>query len=179
MTTTLEPLVSLRRHASGAPWTVAELAGLVDRLLASAGVEGEKTVTERTVRFYVSREVLEPPFGRGPGSAWGYPHLVELLAARLAQRSGATLEQVADRRRSLSPTELERWVVDDLGVALAAPHDPLQPEPRVAPPARQIVIEPGVELHLAGDHPLAADERRLGVIVARLAREVAPRTQES
>jgi len=36
-----------------------------------------------------------------------------------------------------------------------------------------------VELHVAGDHPLATDRRRLDAVVERLARDVAPRTQET
>jgi hypothetical protein len=177
MPTTLEPLVSLRRHAAAAPWTLAEVAALADRLLGGADHGSERPISERTVRFYVARGVVAPPFGRGPGSAWGYPHLVELLAVRICRRAGESLEAIAGRRDGLTLEALERLVADGLGVVAA----PAEPSPRAATlpaPDRCITVAPGVELHVAGDHPLAADPERLDALVDRLARDVVPRTQE-
>jgi hypothetical protein len=158
---------------------VAELAELADRLLEAAGQPPERPTTDRTVRFYVTRRVLQPPFGQGPGSAWGYPHLVELLAARLAQRAGEPLEAIATRRATLSPEALERQAAQDLGVAVPGPVDRSPPVSHPAGVARQVVVEPGVELHLAADHPLSRDDERLGTIVDRLAKDIASRIQET
>ena len=179
MTTTLDPLVALRRHAASAPWAVAELAELADRLLGASGDANDRPTSERTVRFWVARGAVGAPFGRGPGTAWGYPHLVELLAVRLAQRAGEPLTAVARRRETLAPEALEAWVAGTLGVAVPPPADPPQPVDLPPAPARRIAVAPGVELHVAGSHPLAADLRRLDAVVDRLARDVAPRTQET
>lgn len=177
----IEPLVALRRHAAQAPWSVAELAALGDRLLGAAGLLPPRPTTERTVRFYVSRGVMRPPFGRGPGSAWGYPHLVELLAARLAQQEGESLEQVAERRRRCDDAALEQFTADRLGAT------PIE-EPAGAEPAGEAsagsawlrhAVAPGLELHLAADHPLAGDSRRLGALLERLAREATSSAPES
>lgn len=179
--TRVEPLVALRRHAAGAPWALDELAGLADGLLAAAGHEPPRPTSERTVRFYVSRGVVRSPFGRGPGSTWGYPHLVELLAARLAQQDGETLDQAAERRRALDDAALEEFSASRLGrVPLELPEGADHADPMVTGSAwRRHVVAPGLELHLAASHPLAGDPRRLGAILEGLAREAASSAPES
>lgn len=175
----VEPLVALRRHAVLAPWAASDLAALADRLLAAAGHPPPRGTSERTVRFYVGRSVVRPPFGRGPGSTWGYPHLVELLAARLAQEDGESLDGVAERRRALDEAALERFVADRLGtVPLTDPAPPAR-EPLPVAAWHRYPVAPGVELHLAADHPLVGDSRRLGALLDGLAREAAPPAPES
>lgn len=176
----VEPLVALRRQAALAPWAVGELAALADRLLSAAGHPPPRGTTERTVRFYVGRSVVRPPFGRGPGSTWGYPHLVELLAARLAQEDGESLDGVAERRRALDEAGLERFVADRLGaVPLVSPEAAAAEPPPPSAAWHRYPVAPGVELHLAAGHPLAGDSRRLGALLDGLAREATPPAPES
>jgi hypothetical protein len=179
MPTSAIPIVTLRRQAREAPWAVGELAALADRLLSAAGHAPERPTTDRTVRFYVSRAVVQAPFGRGPGTAWGYPHLVELLAARLAQQQGDSLDAIALRRGQLTPTALEEWTARALGAALPE----LAPAPRHDPPLGEAwsrhAVAPGVELHLADDHPLRRDTARLGALLDHLRREVVPSPEET
>lgn len=180
MGSTAEPLVTLRRHGGDAPWTVAELAALTDRLLTAAGARPPKPTTERTVRFYVTRGVVQVPFGRGRGSSWGYPHLIELLAARLAQQGGETLEAIVERRVRLSADALERHTANRLAVPLPAPSDPASTLPApVSAGWRRFDVRDGVELHLQDDHPLLRDSRRLGTLLDGLREETGPSSEES
>lgn len=179
MTATAQPLVSLRSHASRAPWSLGELASLADRLLAAAGRAPDRPTSERTVRFYVSRAVVQGPFGRGPGSAWGYPHLVELLAARLAQQAGESLDTIALRRGALAPDALESWTADALGAPLPPPLEPVQEghDPVLDEWAR-VVLVPGAELHLAQSHPLRRDPARLGLLLDQLRHALSPSPED-
>jgi hypothetical protein len=180
MASSAAPLVTLRAQGADAPWTIGDLAALADRLLTAAGAAPPKPTTDRTVRFYVTRGVVQVPFGRGRASSWGYPHLIELLAARLAQLDGEALEAIADRRVRLSPVALERHTADRLAVPL--------PAPRVAPPVelapasigwRRFAVHDDAELHLREDHPLLRDPRRLGALLDGLQAGTAPSLEES
>lgn len=179
MTATAQPLVSLRSHASGAPWSLGELAALADRLLIAAGHAPDRPTSERTVRFYVSRAVVQAPFGRGPGSAWGYPHLVELLAARLAQQAGESLDAIALRRGECTTDELESWTADALGAPLPLPGEPVR---EISGPSLdewcRVVLAPGAELHLAQSHPLRCDPARLGLVLDQLRHALSPSPED-
>ena len=180
MASSAEPLVTLRRHGADAPWAIGDLADLTDRLLAAAGAQPPQPTTDRTVRFYVTRGVVQVPFGRGRGSSWGYPHLIELLAARLAQLDGEALETIVERRLRLSAEALERHTATRLAVPLPAPVDAAPP---VATPAsvgwRRIAVADGVELHLRDQHPLLRDPRRLGIVLDGLRNATGPSSEES
>lgn len=181
MTGSVQPLVALRRHTAQAPWSLGELAALADALLASVDVVPDRPTTERTVRFYVTRAVIQAPFGRGPGSAWGYPHLVELLAARLGQHRGESLDVIAERRASLTGTGLEEWTAAHLVRPIAAPAVSEQvPDAAVSAESWQrVVVDPGVELHLAGEHPLVRHPARLRAVLDRLRHDVHSSSEES
>jgi hypothetical protein len=177
-----DPCQALRAQGATAPWSVAELAALADRLLHAAGVAPARPTTERTVRYYVSRQVVSSPFGRGPGSTWGYPHLVELLAARLALHEAESLDAAAARRSALDAAALERHAASrlDLPTSLPTAAALADEAPRaVGTSWHRFAVADGVELHLAGGHPLAADSRRLGALLDDLAREVASPAPES
>ena len=173
-------MVTLRRHGADAPWTVGDLAALTDRLLAAAGAESAKPTTDRTVRFYVTRGVVQAPFGRGRGSSWGYPHLIELLAARLAQLDGEALGAIIARRARSSAEVLERHVATRLGVALPVPEAPVA-APEVPPHLsyHRFAVSTGVELHLQDDHPLLREPRRLGTVLDDLRAATGPSSEES
>jgi len=175
VTTVTDAVNALRRYQEAAPWRLAELVALGDELLAAADAAPDKPTTERTLRFYVSRSVVHPPYGRGAGSSWGYRHLVELLAARLAQHSGETLEAIAATREALGERALERQVAERLGPAFFRPRLMRDAAPAPVPPRpagtewHRINVGDGVELHLAAHHPLLSDAARLGTMVSHLA----------
>lgn len=174
MTTTADAVSALRRYQESAPWRLADLAALADELLAVAGAPPDRATSERSLRFYVTRGVLHPPYGRGAGSSWGYRHLVELLAARLAQQGGETLEQIARTRTRLSERALERLVAESLGPGFFRPR--LVREAATEGPAlpagsgwQRFSAGDGVELHLALSHPLLSDPARLHALLTELA----------
>ncbi len=183
VTTTADAVSALRRYQESAPWRLGDLAALADELLTIAGAPPERATSERSLRFYVTRGVLHPPYGRGAGSSWGYRHLVELLAARLAQQGGETLEQIASTRQRLSEPALERLVAEALGPGFFRPR--LVREASVDAPAlpigsgwQRFDAGDGVELHLATSHPLLADPVRLNALLTQLAELTHP-PQES
>ena len=174
MTTTSDAVNALRRYQDAAPWRLGDLTALVDELLAAMGAAPDKPTTERTLRFYVTRGVVHPPYGRGAGSSWGYRHLVELLAARLAQQGGQTLDVIAAARESLGERALERQVAERLGPAFFRPRlvrnasqAPVAPGP-IGTEWRRILVGDGAELHLAAEHPLLSDAARLDTVVRQL-----------
>ena len=173
-TTRTDAVSALRRYQGAAPWRLAELLALVDELLAATIATAGKPTTERTLRYWVSRGVIHPPYGKGAGSSWGYRHLVELLAARLAQQGGETLDAIAATRARLGERALEREVADRLGPTFFRPRlvrDSSPPSVATAPPGSEwyrLPVGEGVELHLAAGHPLLADRARLGTVVSQL-----------
>lgn len=72
---------------------MAEPAGkfTAEELAEAAGI------SLRTVRYYVQEEIIDPPFGRGPGRHFGDRHLLQIRRARLLQDSGFDLETIRDR----------------------------------------------------------------------------------
>jgi DNA-binding transcriptional MerR regulator len=63
-------------------WTLKELA-------AETGVPG------RTIRFYISRGLVDPPLRGGRGAAYGKDHKGRLEAMRSLQAQGLTLAEIA------------------------------------------------------------------------------------
>jgi DNA-binding transcriptional MerR regulator len=63
-------------------WTIRELAA-------------ESGVPERTIRFYISRGILDPPLRGGRGAAYGPAHLKRLKEIRDLQSKGLMLAEIA------------------------------------------------------------------------------------
>jgi hypothetical protein len=133
--------------------------------------------TERTIRFYVARGLVSPPEGRGTAAIYGYRHLLQVLAVKLRQMEGATLDAIVREMSGLTGDAIERRTASALGARLPAPSAlELQRgrgagRGRVAraldawlapPPAgdnmepsgcRRIPIGPGVDLFIDDRHP--------------------------
>jgi DNA-binding transcriptional MerR regulator len=149
------------------PFAIGALVEFVDRLLQPTAAPGERPTTERTLRYYVSQGIVRPPSGRGGSTMWGVAQLVDVLAARLAQREGMTLEAIAARHAAESTGVRERRVRAALGHAATT-------APEVAGPEgsswSRWVVREGVELHLAASDPLHGDPARAAALVAQLRR---------
>jgi DNA-binding transcriptional MerR regulator len=63
-------------------WTLHELAS-------------ESGVPERTIRFYISRGLLDPPLRGGRGATYGPAHLSRLQEIRRLQAKGMMLAEIA------------------------------------------------------------------------------------
>lgn len=71
-----------RRAKMAKQWTLRELA-------ADTGVP------ERTIRFYISRQLLGPPLKAGRGATYGPKHKARLLEIRELQAKGMMLAEIA------------------------------------------------------------------------------------
>ena len=172
--TDLSPTITALRSVGVAAHTLDALVALTERLLAAAGQSPERLTTERTVRYYVRTGVVRPPVGRGASARWEYPHLLDLLEARLAQQEGAPLERIAADRAARTDDALERRVAARLSVL-----SDLTPPPEEHPPPtisgsawHRLALAEGAELHLAVGHPLLDEPTRLGAVLAACARSL-------
>lgn len=155
------PISLLRQHARHAPWNARGLAAHVAALADAAGVRptnasARAAPSARSIRFYVAHGLLDRPEGAGTAATYHYRHFLQLLAIKVRQREGRTLEAIRAELSGLAGDALERKVAQSLvpliGVAAPAGGDD-------APQAwRRLLVAEGVELHLRED-VLVGDER--------------------
>jgi len=183
---TTDPLVTLREYRALAPWGLRDLAALAGGILDASGVvplnaAARTRPSERGIRFYVARRLVNPPDGRGTAAVYSYRHLLQVLAIKLRQMEGATLENLVAEFRDLTGDIVERRVAAALGPSLPRPEQlSLVQEPgtgrgrvgravlawltpvetAVADSAsgrgalcRRIAVSPGVELLMDDQHP--------------------------
>ncbi len=193
-----DPLVALRAYRALAPWSLRDLASLAGALLDASNIVPVNAAAralpgERTIRFYVARGLVSPPEGRGTAATYGYRHLLQVLAIKLRQMEGATLDSLGKELAELAGDMLERRVASALGPALPMPervlsspgtHEPrgrvaramqsALPLPGQAPrptTCRRVPCGPGVELLLDERHPalqVPGAEAALARDIARL-----------
>lgn len=193
----LDPLATLREYRSLAPWGLRDLSALAAGILEASGIVPVSPVarsrpTDRTIRFYVARGLVSPPEGRGTAATYGYRHLLQVLAVKVRQMEGATLDTIIREMAGLTGDAIERRAAAALGSRLPPPAA-LEPERgpgtgrgRVAraleawlaaPPAaggaepsicRRIPVAPGVELLVDERHPALRRPEAAGALVAGL-----------
>jgi DNA-binding transcriptional MerR regulator len=191
-----DPLTALRAYRALAPWSLRDLAALAGALLEASNIVPVNAAArahpvERTIRFYVARGLVSPPEGRGTAATYGYRHLLQVLAIKLRQMEGATLDSLGKELAELAGDMLERRVASALGPALPLPervlagpgtHEPrgrvaramqsALPIPGQAPrptTCRRIPCGSGVELLLDERHPVL----QIPGAEAALARDIA------
>jgi DNA-binding transcriptional MerR regulator len=130
----------------------------------------------RAVRFYVASGLLEHPEGSGTSATYGYRHLLQLLAIKIRQREGETLESIKREMQGVTGDALERRVATSLEAALGATVQTLASSADDEPGAswRRMAVADGVELHVRSDAPAARDEAMVAMreaIRAALGRE--------
>lgn len=130
----------------------------------------------RAVRFYVSSGLLERPEGSGTSATYGYRHFLQLLAIKIRQREGETLETIKREMHDLTGDALERRVATSLAAALGATvRTRADNEDDSAPaPWRRMIVADGVELHVRSDTSAARDEAMIAMreaVRAALGRE--------
>src|SRR5881392_3554302 len=91
------PVIMLRAHSKHAPWNARGLAAHVTALVDAAGVRptnasARAAPSARAVRFYVANGLLDRPEGAGTSATYNYRHFLQLLAIKIRQREGVTLE---------------------------------------------------------------------------------------
>ncbi len=190
-----DPRTTLRSYRGGAPWRLRDLAWLASAILDHTGVTPVSSAasarpTERTIRFYVARGLVNRPDGKGTSATYSYRHLLQVLAIKLRQMEGATLERLATEFRDTPGDVLEHRVASALGPSLPAPRDlprpvlpePLVPQVDVRPPSkgdrpgnamRRIVLAPGVEMLVNEAHPAWDDPGQFAALAAQVAESLA------
>jgi DNA-binding transcriptional MerR regulator len=188
-----DPLLTLREYAKLAPWNIRDLAALAGAVLDASGVTpinaaAQSRPSDRTIRFYVAKQLMSAPEGRGTASTYGYRHLLQLFAIKLRQMEGVTLSGIAKELAESPGDVLEKRVASALGNLPGL--DRLDLQPRVAPRGRvrrafrqwdadgnghrppgpssheapmgawyRIVVSDGAELEMRADHPAARSEQ--------------------
>lgn len=178
-----DPLQVLRSYHGLAPWSLKDLAGLAAVVLEASGVVPVNVAarvrpSERTIRYYVMRGLVESPDGRGTAAVYRYRHLLQVLAIKLRQMDGQSLDGLRKEFDGQTGDVLERRVAAALGGAIPLPDEVAAlttgsaargrsaralhrrlaaPQPRGEAHSgllRRIVVGPGVELTLEPGHPL-------------------------
>ena len=111
------------------------------------------------MRFYVSVGLLDRPEGTGTAATYHYRHLLQLLAVKIRQREGQSLEKIREELRGVTGDALERRVAGSLEPALTARVD--QAIRRDDDPLlswRRIPVAEGIELHVREDSAGADDD---------------------
>ncbi|MFK3781463.1 MerR family transcriptional regulator [Agrobacterium sp. NPDC089420] len=67
-------------------------------------------VSERTVRYYVREELIDPPSGRGRGSHFDHGHLAQLRCVRMLQDGGMSNADIRTHRQSIESLLAERGI---------------------------------------------------------------------
>ena len=159
------PIALLRAHSRQAPWNARGLAAHVTALVDAAGVRptnasARAAPSARAIRFYVANGLLDRPEGTGTAATYNYRHFLQLLAIKIRQREGVTLEIIKREMRELTGDTLERRVAASLGAALGATVETRQEDADAESPLswRRVRVADGVELHVRDDSPAARDE---------------------
>ena len=175
------PIALLRAHARHAPWNARGLAAHVTALVDAAGVRptnasARAAPSARSIRFYVANGLLARPEGTGTAATYNYRHFLQLLAIKIRQREGVTLDVIKKEMAELTGDALERRVASSLAAALGATVETRRQATDDDPSAswRRLAVADGVELHVRDDSPASRDEALIAMreaVRAALGRE--------
>src|SRR5215208_1194928 len=109
------PVSLLRQHARHAPWNARGLAAHVTALVDAAGIRptnasARAAPSARSVRFYVANGLLDRPEGTGTAATYSYRHFLQLLAIKIRQREGQTLDSIKGEMKEVAGDALERRI---------------------------------------------------------------------
>ena len=158
------PVPLLRAHARHAPWNARGLAAHVTALVDAAGLRptnasARSAPSARSVRFYVAHGLLDRPEGTGTSATYNYRHLLQLLAIKIRQREGQTLESIKREMQDVTGDSLERRVAQWLAPALGAGPEPVARADGDVPLSwRRMPVADGIELHVRDDSPASREE---------------------
>jgi DNA-binding transcriptional MerR regulator len=160
------PIALLRAHARQAPWNARGLAAHVTALVDAAGVRptnasARAAPSARSIRFYVANGLLARPEGTGTSATYNYRHFLQLLAIKIRQREGVTLDAIKKEMAEFTGDALERRVAASLAASLGATVETRRQAPdddESAPSWRRMSVADGVELHVRDDSPASRDE---------------------
>ena len=159
------PIALLRAHARHAPWNARGLAAHVTALVDAAGVRptnasARAAPSARSIRFYVANGLLERPEGAGNAATYNYRHFLQLLAIKIRQREGVTLDIIKREMKEITGDALERRVASSLAAALGATVETRRQaaDEDVTASWRRVPVADGVEIHVRDDSPASRDD---------------------
>jgi len=159
------PVALLRAHARHAPWNARGLAAHVTALVDAAGLRptnasARAAPSARAVRFYVSNGLLDRPEGTGTAATYNYRHLLQLLAIKVRQREGQTLDIIKREMHETTGDLLERRIAQSLAPALGARADAAVAQTDDQRPFawHRVMVADGIELHVRDDSPASAED---------------------
>lgn len=158
------PVALLRAHARHAPWNARGLAAHATALVDAAGMRptnasARAAPSARAVRFYVSNGLLDRPEGTGTAAIYNYRHLLQLLAIKIRQREGQTLDAIKREMRETTGDLLERRIAQSLAPALGARADVAVAQDDQGPLSwRRMVVADGIEIHVRDNSPASTDD---------------------
>jgi DNA-binding transcriptional MerR regulator len=159
------PIALLRAHAKHAPWNARGLAAHVTALVDAAGVRptnasARAAPSARSIRFYVANGLLARPEGTGTAATYNYRHFLQLLAIKIRQREGVTLDAIKKEMSDFTGDALERRVAASLAASLGATIETRRQaaDDDVSPSWRRVTVADGVELHVRDDSPASRDD---------------------
>jgi DNA-binding transcriptional MerR regulator len=160
------PVGLLRAHARHAPWNARGLAAHVTAVVDAAGMRptnasARAAPSARSIRFYVANGLLDRPEGTGTAATYNYRHFLQLLAIKIRQREGVTLDAIKSELKELTGDALERRVATALATTMGS--TPVDMRARSADDDqslswRRVAVADGVEIHVRDDSPAARDE---------------------
>jgi hypothetical protein len=196
-----DPLTILREYRALAPWGLRDLAALAGGILDASGVvpvnaAARARPSERTIRFYVARGLVSPPDGRGTAAVYSYRHLLQVLAIKLRQMEGATLEAMQKEFSGMTGDLIERRAATALGPGLPPPDQlpllrtpgtgrgrvgravmawlaPVEGLTSAGSTCRRIAVAPGVEVLIDEQHPAVRLNSDLTVVAEALRQALA------
>jgi DNA-binding transcriptional MerR regulator len=150
------PVSYLRVHARQAPWNARGLAAHATSIVDAAGMRptnaaARAALSARAVRFYVSAGLLDRPEGKGTAATYGYRHLLQLLAIKIRQREGQTLDTIKRELADQTGDALERRVAQSLAPALATQVSSASTSDGAPSSWQRVTVLDGIELHVRND----------------------------
>jgi hypothetical protein len=113
----------------------------------------------RSVRFYVANGLLDRPEGTGTAATYGYRHMLQLLAIKIRQREGQSLDKIKTEMKDITGDALERRIATSLAPALTSGADnTVETEDQHSYKWRRAPVADGIELHIREDSPAAREE---------------------
>jgi DNA-binding transcriptional MerR regulator len=174
------PVALLRAHSRHAPWNARGLAAHATALVDAAGIRptnasARAAPSARAVRFYVASGLLDHPEGKGTAATYHYRHLLQLLAIKIRQREGQTLDSIKAEMAGVTGDLLEKRVALSLAPALGAGAEHAAAHDDDAPISwRRIGVADGIELNVRHDSPAAREDAVIAIreaVRAALGRE--------
>jgi hypothetical protein len=103
--------------------------------------------------------LLDRPEGTGTAATYNYRHLLQLLAIKIRQREGQSLEKIKEEMKDVTGDALERRIATSLAPALTSGADAtVERDDGNTYSWRRTPIADGIELHIREDSPAARED---------------------